>query len=273
MAFVPAENILERQKAMQQEMLAQGIGQGLQNFANAYTTAQDRQRAMQQKQAEQQALEQRALEREQRGYDQARGLRMLDIETAKTNKEADREFNATQRELDRKNQRDIAGIKATTTAEGKQPSQSEFAAAGFADRVSQANSVLSDPGVISAGLSPSEKAKESIPLVGNFLTSDTRQQYDQAARNFINATLRRESGASISPSEFKSANKQYLPQPGDSEIKLAQKAQNRATILNSLQREGKRVFAQNPQMQTQQSQPKNKLTPEQRQQLINDLSK
>ena len=59
------------------------------------------------------------------------------------------------------------------------------------------------------------------------------QQYDQAARNFINATLRRESGAVISPSEFQNAYEQYLPKPGDSPETLAQKKQNRDIVQSS----------------------------------------
>jgi hypothetical protein len=61
----------------------------------------------------------------------------------------------------------------------------------------------------------------------NWTQSDGQQQVEQAQRDFINATLRRESGASISPAEFRNANKQYFPQPNDSDAVLAQKARNR----------------------------------------------
>jgi hypothetical protein len=39
------------------------------------------------------------------------------------------------------------------------------------------------------------------------------QSQKQAEQNFINAILRKESGAAISPSEYKNAEKQYFPQP------------------------------------------------------------
>lgn len=47
----------------------------------------------------------------------------------------------------------------------------------------------------------------------NWMKSEDRQVFEQAKRNFINATLRQESGAAIADSEFASADKQYFPQP------------------------------------------------------------
>lgn len=61
----------------------------------------------------------------------------------------------------------------------------------------------------------------------NWTQSTEQQQVEQAQRDFINAALRRESGASISPAEFRNANKQYFPQPNDDPPTLAQKARNR----------------------------------------------
>lgn len=63
------------------------------------------------------------------------------------------------------------------------------------------------------------------------------QQLDQAKRNFINAVLRRESGAVISDSEFKNAELQYFPQVGDSEAVIAQKARNRAQAADLIMAE------------------------------------
>jgi len=60
------------------------------------------------------------------------------------------------------------------------------------------------------------------------LQSKEIQQYMQASRNLINATLRRESGAVISASEFDTAQKQYLPVPGDTKETLELKRNNRA---------------------------------------------
>ena len=69
---------------------------------------------------------------------------------------------------------------------------------------------------------------------GNYLVSENFQLAEQAQRDFINASLRRESGAAIAPSEFESARRQYFPQPGDSPAVLAQKARNRATQIEGI---------------------------------------
>jgi hypothetical protein len=65
-------------------------------------------------------------------------------------------------------------------------------------------------------------------VTGQFVGEDFKK-YDQAKRDFINASLRRESGAVISPEEFKNAEMQYFPKPGDSADVLAQKKANRET--------------------------------------------
>ena len=65
------------------------------------------------------------------------------------------------------------------------------------------------------------------------LQSSVIQQYMQSARNFINAVLRRESGAVISPTEFTEAYQQYLPRPGDGKKVLEQKEQNRKIVYEN----------------------------------------
>ena len=69
-----------------------------------------------------------------------------------------------------------------------------------------------------------------------FLLNSKDQQAEQAQRNFINAVLRRESGATIQPHEFESANMQYFPQPGDGADVLAQKRQNRREAIDGLKK-------------------------------------
>jgi len=64
--------------------------------------------------------------------------------------------------------------------------------------------------------------------------SPQQQQVDQAQRDFINAVLRRESGASISPAEFDNARLQYFVQPGDSKEVIAQKKRNRLTATEGM---------------------------------------
>ena len=82
---------------------------------------------------------------------------------------------------------------------------------------------------------PKMKALEFVPG-GNYFMSPEYRQFSQAKRDFINAALRRESGAVISPSEFDNADLQYFPQPGEDPATVAQKLRNRATVVQGLMR-------------------------------------
>lgn len=83
----------------------------------------------------------------------------------------------------------------------------------------------------------------------NWTQSEDQQSVEQAQRDFVNAVLRRESGAAISPSEFESAQKQYFPAVGDSDQVKAQKAKNRKIAIQGLLAEvpeGKRASLSPP---------------------------
>jgi hypothetical protein len=85
---------------------------------------------------------------------------------------------------------------------------------------------LSGKGVITS--IPGSRGGYGVGSAINALQPADRQRLDQAKRDFINAVLRRESGAAISSSEFDSAEKQYFPQPGETDKSiLEQKKRNR----------------------------------------------
>lgn len=69
----------------------------------------------------------------------------------------------------------------------------------------------------------------------NWTQSDAQQAVEQAKRDFINAILRKESGAVIGKDEFTNAEKQYFPQIGDSKAVIEQKAKNRRTAIQGLE--------------------------------------
>ena len=73
--------------------------------------------------------------------------------------------------------------------------------------------------------------QENVP---NILKASEQQQLEQAERDFINATLRQESWATISDPEFANARKQYFPVIWDSPEVLKQKEQNRNTAINGM---------------------------------------
>lgn len=62
-----------------------------------------------------------------------------------------------------------------------------------------------------------------LPFVPNMFKSGDRQLFEQNARQFVNAILRRESGATITDTEFINKQKELIPQAGDSQDVLAQK--------------------------------------------------
>ena len=117
--------------------------------------------------------------------------------------------------------------------------QSQWSAAQFGSRTKIAGDIIEELGPNFVGI-----ASRGVGLVPAGLRTDERQSFDQATRNFINATLRRESGAAIAPTEFVSANLQYIPQVGDTEAQLRQKTQNRKTISAALRLEAGDAYNQ-----------------------------
>lgn len=63
----------------------------------------------------------------------------------------------------------------------------------------------------------------SLPLVGNTLTSPEFQQGNQAAREWLAAILRKDTGAAITSQEFDIYGPMYIPMPGDSPEVMEQK--------------------------------------------------
>jgi hypothetical protein len=122
-------------------------------------------------------------------------------------------------------------------AVGGKTSTDQSNAALYADRMTSANKVLTDLEGINkggAGFIGGELANSGY--LPNAMMSPDRQRVIQAQRDFVNAVLRRESGAAINQSEFDNAAKQYFPQPGDSDAVIAQKRQNRETALHGFYR-------------------------------------
>lgn len=118
------------------------------------------------------------------------------------------------------------------TKEEKPPTEGQYASAGFAARLKQSTDIFDTLEDKINKMSVADlQWQRSAP---GFLKSPEMQQQEQAERNFINAQLRKESGAAISPEEYQSAAIQYFPQPGDSPQVLAQKKQNRQIALENM---------------------------------------
>ena len=146
---------------------------------------------------------------------------------------------ATQRDLDREYK--IAQINSANranrssgneygTLSGKPQNATQSAANSYANRLNESDVIIGSIGSKFTG------KLSQLPTL-NFLKSSERQSYEQAQKNFVTAVLRRESGASISPSEFKTAKEVYFPMPGDTPEVVAQKAITRNTVINNFYRE------------------------------------
>ena len=116
-------------------------------------------------------------------------------------------------------------------------------ATGYGMRAATSHEILNtvgDSGKVQPGIM--KRIASSIPFFGeeagrvmNWTQAPKQQQVEQAQRDFVNAILRRESGAVISQAEFDNAAKQYFPQPGDSQEVIKQKQFNRENSIRSLE--------------------------------------
>jgi hypothetical protein len=111
-------------------------------------------------------------------------------------------------------------------------------AALFGSRMEASNKVLESLATEGTTTSiPGARAGFGVGPTLNVLSSSKQQQLNQAKRDFVNAVLRRESGAVISDAEFDNAEKQYFPQVGDGDAVKKQKADNRAIAIRGVQAE------------------------------------
>lgn len=108
------------------------------------------------------------------------------------------------------------------TSAGKPLTDAQSTSLGYAKRVDQSSKIIDQLGSQFTGANSVVGG-----LLPNTLKSEDRQKYEQAQQNFVNAVLRKESGAAIAQSEFDNARKQYFPQPGDTQGVVDQKKANR----------------------------------------------
>jgi hypothetical protein len=130
-------------------------------------------------------------------------------------------------------------------------------ATAFGMRMKEANSILTSlekAGVKNTGLISGVAGSivGIVPLIGDKLTGITesvfnvlpqimgglspeQQQVAQARLNFITANLRKESGATLLPSEFITEEKKYFPKPGDDATVIAQKQKARNLALQAME--------------------------------------
>jgi hypothetical protein len=141
---------------------------------------------------------------------------------------------------------------AVTGIEGKAPNEAQGNAIAYGARMDAANRTLEGlegKGVTSGGRikgAISGTLEALVPYQGEklaagaenvlrpFLSSESQNNYEQAKENFITAVLRKESGASISPSEFAREERKYFPQVGDSDSTIKQKQEARRLAISAI---------------------------------------
>lgn len=127
----------------------------------------------------------------------------------------------------------------------KDPTAEQALSAGFADRMVNSAGLITQ--FAQAGTNAADRLKAAIPFgLGNSALSPEYQRYRQARDDFINAQLRRESGAAIAESEYANADRQYFPQPGDSPDVIAQKERNRQLAVEGMIRNAGPNYKQSP---------------------------
>jgi len=153
----------------------------------------------------------------------------------------------------------VAAPAAGTPLRGKGTALTETQsnATAFGMRMKEANSILTtleQAGVKNTGLISGVTGSivGVVPLIGDKLTGMTesvfnvlprimgglspeQQQVAQARLNFITANLRKESGATLLPSEFITEEKKYFPKPGDDATVIAQKQKARNLALKAME--------------------------------------
>lgn len=126
------------------------------------------------------------------------------------------------------------------SANNRPPNVTQSKALGFYDRLTNAAQLIDgmEKDISAMGLAGQARMK----YAPNVLQSDIGQNFNQAANDFINAALRRESGAAISQSEYSRFSSIYFPQPGDRKEVLEQKKRARANVIESIKREAGPAF-------------------------------
>lgn len=141
---------------------------------------------------------------------------------------------------DASGQKTLSAIPGGPADKALNPTESQSNAYLYSNRMQEADKIITDlegkydPFSINIKTSGKTGLIPGGQDVANYFLSENDQKVEQAQRNFINAVLRRESGAVISPAEFENANTQYFAQPNDKPGMLKQKAENRKTAIEGL---------------------------------------
>lgn len=112
--------------------------------------------------------------------------------------------------------------------------------AGYANIMEKAEANLNK--LLKSGFDPSAINNAAQTSAPNFAQTDAVKEYELQKRAFINAKLRKESGATIQPSEFKSAELQYFGSANDPKNVQKQKAELRRIAIEDMKKSAGRAL-------------------------------
>ncbi len=177
-------------------------------------------------------------------------LKLKEFESMGKGQERDLGMQKTRAEIAKLNaeRTNLAGGPGGT---GKEFKKEQYDAGGFAKRMEQAEGVFGslEKSGYKRGTQWEDLSAEWSP---NSWKNDNLKSQEQAERNFVNSSLRRESGAAISPEEFKSAEQQYFPRAGDTPAVLEQKRMNREQQTVAFKTAAGGAYAQIPTVESKQ---------------------
>jgi hypothetical protein len=163
----------------------------------------------------------------------ANAYRYQDAELRRQEEAEERAFRAREAEAQRANARRLAEINMSGRggAAEKPPTQGQLTADTFHARARAASEVIDE-------IEDTAGVDTWNGIYPNFWRSEEGQAYAQAQNQWIEAYLRKDSGAAIGKEEYANAARSYFPQPGDNPKTLARKRKARGEIENSLAIQG-----------------------------------
>lgn len=145
--------------------------------------------------------------------------------------------NLTQAQIDEKNASAAKMRSEANPSGGPKLTEGQSKDLQYFGRGNAANLELASNG--SALTGAVDSAIRAIPVIGqssigNALVSDKRQLAEQSGSEFVNALLRKDSGAALTPDEVENYGKTYLPKSGDGDAVLKQKQAARQRAIQGI---------------------------------------
>ena len=169
------------------------------------------------------------------------GLKAAELKQAQDARLAERQMALeaeTKRDRERAQDRqDLARLTAGLKPAPQEKPLTEFQGKSvtFGTRAAEAHNILNE---LETNVNPlSVAASRKGGAAVNWALDPDVRKVEQAQRNFVNAVLRQESGASIGPSEFDSAIRQYFPEANDPPEVIAQKRASRELVIKGFARQ------------------------------------